>query len=120
MNLLTAPLTAVLIGLFVRSKTVAAALFLSIQAIIFTFQSVLVLLAWMAGLGGFGGATDGAFGPAPTELPLVFSEPDLWLYGLVNLAIFGAGLALTLGIVTLRARRRAKHVTGEVGIAPAH
>lgn len=107
MNLLVAPLSAVLIGLFVRSRLIGAALFISIEALVFTFQTLVVLLAWMSGQGGFGGAVDqGAFGPFPTQFPIAFSESEVWAYGLLNVAIVAVGLLLTTGIATWRRRRR--------------
>ena len=107
MNLVTMPIVAILVGLFVRSRLLGAVLYLSIQAIVFTFQTLMVLLIWMAGIGGpFGGT--GAFGIAPTGFPIPFSEPDIWMYGLLNVAVLLVGVALTVGIISLRARRRAR------------
>lgn len=84
-------------------------LFLAIESIFFTFQTLAVFLAWMAGDGGFGGATDqGAFGPTPSGLPLKFNDLDLWLYGLVNFALIAIGVALTIAVVSFRIRRRRK------------
>ncbi|UUT35296.1 hypothetical protein [Microbacterium elymi] len=109
MNLLVTPVLVVLIGLFVRSRLIATLLYLVIEAILFTFQTLAVLLGWMAGEGGFGGATEqGAFGPAPTGFPLKFDEGEFWAYGLVNLGIMTIGVAIVVLIVTLRNRSRAK------------
>lgn len=109
MNVLVAPFAAVLIGLFVRPRATAVALYLGIEAVLFTFQTLMVLLAWMSGQGGFGGATDaGAFGPAPTGFPLAFSEGEVWAYGLLNTAVILVGIGITLGVATLRERRRAR------------
>ncbi|OAV60253.1 hypothetical protein [Enteractinococcus helveticum] len=109
MNLVTMPIVAILVGLFVRSRLLGAVLYLSIQAIVFTFQTLAVLLAWRAGQGVFGDATEaGVFGPAPTGIPIVFSETELWLYGLINVVILSVGVALTVGIISLRARRRTR------------
>lgn len=107
MNILIAPIAAILIGLFVRSRLLGAVLFLAIEAVFFTFQTLVVLLAWMAGQGGFGEATErGAFGPAPTGFPIAFDEGEVWAYGLVNLAIIVVGVAITVVIATLRKKRR--------------
>lgn len=109
MNILVTPVLVVLIGLFVRSRLIAALLYLVIESIVFTFQTLMVLLSWMAGMGGFGGATEqGAFGPAPTGFPVHFSEGEAWLYGLANMGIMIVGVALVVLIVTLRNRSRAK------------
>ncbi|MDO5373054.1 MAG: hypothetical protein Q4F10_06350 [Corynebacterium glutamicum] len=109
MNILFIPILAVLIGYFVRSRLSAVVLFLAIESIFFTFQTLAVFLAWMAEDGGFGGATDqGAFGPTPSGLPLKFNDLDLWLYGLVNFALIAIGVALTIAVVSFRIRRRRK------------
>lgn len=109
MNILLTPVLVVLIGLFVRSRLNATLLYLVIEGILFTFQTLSVLLAWMSGEGGFGGANEkGAFGPTPTGFPLRFDEGELWAYGLVNLGIMVIGVAITMLLVTLRNRGRAK------------
>lgn len=119
MNLFVAPISAVLIGLFVRSRLLGAVLFLAIEAVFFTFQTLVVLLAWMSGQGGFGGAQEtGAFGPAPTGFPIAFIESEVWSYGVVNLAIIGVGLALTVVVNRLRQRRRARRAVA-VDLDPA-
>lgn len=48
MNILFIPILAVLIGYFVRSRLSAVVLFLAIESIFFTFQTLAVFLAWMA------------------------------------------------------------------------
>lgn len=109
MNILITPVLVVLIGLLVRSRLSAALLYLAIEAILFTFQTLTVLLAWLGGEGGFGGADDrGAFGPSPTGFPVEFDEGEVWAYGLVNLGIMAVGVGLTLVVVTLRNRGRAR------------
>lgn len=109
MNILVTPILVILIGLFVRSRLSATLLYLVIEAILFTFQTLAVLVAWMAGEGGFGGATDkGAFGPFPTGFPLHYDEGEIWAYGLVNLGIMIIGVILTVLLVSLRNRSRAK------------
>lgn len=109
MNILFIPILAVLIGYFVRSRLSAVVLFLAIESIFFTFQTLAVFLAWMAGDGGFGGVADqGAFGLTPSGLPLKFNDLDLWLYGLVNFALIAIGVALTIAVVSFRIRRRRK------------
>lgn len=109
MNILLTPVAAILLGAFVRPRATAVALYLGIEAILFTFQTLAVLLAWMSGEGGFGGATEnGAFGPVPTSLPLILDEGEIWAYGLVNLLVVLVGAGITLGVATLRERRRAR------------
>jgi hypothetical protein len=109
MNLLVTPVAAVLIGLFVRPRLTGVTLYLGIEAVLFTFQTLVVLLAWLSGQGGFGAETGpGAFGPAPTGLPLTVVEGEVWAYGLVNLVIMLVGIGILVGIATLRERRRAR------------
>jgi hypothetical protein len=111
MNVLVAPIAALLIGLFVRSRLMAAILFLCIEALFFTFQTLVVLLAWMAGQGGFGEAAErGAFGAAPTGFPISFDEGEVWAYGLVNLGLIVLGAAITVAIAALRERLRRRSV----------
>jgi len=109
MNLLLTPILVVFIGLFVRSRLMAALLYLVIEAILFTFQTLLLLLNWLnGGLTVFG---DGMFGPTPKGLPLVLNEGEVWSYGLVNLGIMTMGVALTVLFVTLRNRSRERRST---------
>lgn len=116
MNILVAPLAAILIGLFVRSRMIGVLLFLAVESLYFTFQTLIVLLAWMGGQGGFGGATErGAFGPAPTGFPVAFDEGEVWAYGLVNLGMILFGLAITIAISALKQRRIAKREAVEAG-----
>ncbi|MHA3722550.1 hypothetical protein ACXR2T_01595 [Leucobacter sp. HY1910] len=113
MNILMTPVLVILIGFFVRSRLIATLLYLVIEGILFTFQTLAVLMAWMAGEGGFGGATDqGAFGPSPTGFPLQYDEGEIWAYGLVNLGIMAVGVILTVLIVIFRNRGRAKKSDG--------
>lgn len=118
MNVLVTPIAAVLIGLFVRPRAVGVALYLAVEAVLFTFQTLVVLLAWLAGETGFGGTADtGAFGPTPTGLPLSYVEGEIWAYGLVNLVVILIGVGIVLGIGSLRERRRAGRAIGDA--APA-
>ena len=115
MNVLVTPIAAVLIGLFVRPRAVGVALYLAVEAVLFTFQTLVVLLA---GETGFGGTADtGAFGPTPTGLPLSYVEGEIWAYGLVNLVVILIGVGIVLGIGSLRERRRAGRAIGNA--APA-
>lgn len=109
MNIIFTIVAAPLIGWFVSSRTGAVAIFLAAQSLLFSFQTLAVLLAWLSGEGGFGGASDqGAFGPVPTSLPLTYQEGDFWAYGLVNLAIVAVGVLLVVGLGHLRDRRRVR------------
>lgn len=109
MNIIFTVVAAPLIGWLVRSRTGAVAITLAAQSLLFTFQTLAVLLAWMADERGFGGASEsGAFGPAPTTFPISYSEADFWAYGLLNLTLVVVSLALAIAFSHLRARRSAK------------
>ena len=115
MNVVVAPVLAVIFGLSVRSRFRAVVLYLVIQSLFFTLQTLVVLLSWMGGEGGFGGATDqGAFGPAPTGFPVAFESGEVFAYGLVNLALIGVGIVIMLGVAALRRRRAAHRETVQV------
>lgn len=106
MNLVFTVVAAPLMGWFITSRPGAISIFLAAQSILFSFQTLSVLLAWMAGERGFGGTAEhGAFGPAPTSWPVRYDEGELMAYGVVNLALIGVGLVIVVGVGHLRARR---------------
>lgn len=116
MNIFFSPLAAIVIGLLVPSRLKAALLYLVVESLFFTFQTLVVLLAWMGGQSGFGGAAEqGAFGPAPTGFPLAFSEGEVWAYGLVNLALIVLGVGIAVGAAALRIRRRQRRALPAAG-----
>ncbi len=112
MNILFTLVAAPLIGFFVKQRSTAVALYLAAEASLFAFQCLALLLAWMAGEGGPTGAQDqGAFGPAPTGVPISYDESELYAYGLVNLVVVLVGIGLTTGLnVVARRRASRKHV----------
>ncbi len=115
MNILFTLVAAPLIGFFVTQRGTAIAVYLGAEASFFAFQSLAVLLAWMAGGGGFGGAQDqGAFGPAPSGVPIAYQESELYAYGLVNLVIAIVGVGLVVGLNALARRRAARRNMVEV------
>ncbi len=76
---------------------------------VFAFQSLDVLLNWMGGNSGIGGAK--AFGPFPSgPLPITYSESEVAVYGLVNLVIALVGVGLTILGTWVASRRGAKDV----------
>lgn len=106
MNIVFTLVAAPLIGWFVRPRTAAVSIYLATGAVVFTFQTLAVLIAWFAGESGFGGASDhGAFGPAPTALPISYTEGEVWAYGAVNLCIYLVGTGITLLVAAARRRR---------------
>jgi hypothetical protein len=100
--MLLAPLP---IGFFVKNRTAGFIAYLALQAFVFTFQSVELVIAWA------GGSTE-AFGPFPKA-----DNGEVLAYGVVNLVIYGIGLGLLyLGQrLALRRSRRA----GAVQLDPA-
>lgn len=108
MNIVFTVLAALPIGFLVRKRGLAVVTYLAAEALVFSFQTLDVLLNWMAGRNGLGGAK--AFGPFPTAIPIDFKESEVYAYGVVNLMITLAGIGLTvLGTVVAgkRAARRA-------------
>lgn len=107
MNIVFTIVAAPLLGWFIRSRPAAVAVYLAGVSVLFTFQTLAVLLSWLAGETGFGGASDhGAFGPFPTELPLTYVDGEVWSYGLINLLISLTGVGITVLLNRLRARGR--------------
>lgn len=104
MNLLYTLLAALPLGLFVPRRHWALLAYLVTGSFLFTFQSLGVLLTWMAGDTGLAGGT--GFGEPPTgEFPVAYSGGELTAYGVVNLVITLVGIGLVLVGSRLRARR---------------
>jgi hypothetical protein len=113
MNIIVTILVALPIGLLVRNRGTALLSYLIADLFVFTFQTLDVLLNWMAGKGGLGDAQ--AFGPNPGAFPISYSESDVFAYGVVNLAITLAGTGLVLLGHRIRARRAAAKNVVTVG-----
>ncbi|TWP38337.1 hypothetical protein [Leekyejoonella antrihumi] len=96
MELLLMLLLPLPIGLFVKNKIVGYLIYVAAHGFAFTFQSTVLLLAWV------GGDTS-AFGPYPDA-----SAANVWPYGAVNLLIFLVGIGLVALGHRLTARRTAK------------
>jgi hypothetical protein len=103
MNIIFTVLVAVPIGFFVRGRGRAILTFLALDAILFTFQTLSVLLDWLGPTQGFDGT---AFGPKPTAFPATYSNDALAGYGLVNLVVLVVGVGLVV-LGSYLARRRA-------------
>lgn len=97
------------IGFAVPRRSVAVLVFLVADSFVFTFQSLDVLLNWMAAGDGVNG--QGAFGAAPKAFPLAYQESEVLAYGLVNLVIIAIGIGLTIGANALSARHAGKRRT---------
>lgn len=102
MNVIYTVLFAFAFGYFVKQRGVAIALYLAVDALVFSFQSLSLVLSWLAH------ESPSAFGDFPDQLPVQYSQSELFGYGVINLVIVLAGV----GLVTLggwvRARRTAR------------
>lgn len=98
MNIIYTILIAFALGFFVRQRVAACALYLAGGAFVFAFQSVNLLLEWVAG-------SQSAFGgPYPD-----YESSKFVGYGLVNLIITLCGIGLVMIGVKLgdqRAKRQ--------------
>lgn len=104
MNLIFTIVFAFGIGYAVKQRWTAVILYLALDAILFSYQTVGVLLSWMADRPPI------AFGPAPSRFPIEYDQSEVWGYGAVNLVIIAAGVGLVvLGnrVAARRASRRA-------------
>lgn len=108
MNIVFTVLAALPIGILVRKRGLAVITYLAVDALVFTFQTLDVLLNWMAGQNGLGGAR--AFGPFPTAIPIDFKESEVYAYGVVNLIIVLAGIGLTVLGTVIAGKRAARRV----------
>lgn len=113
MNILFTILAAFPIGFFVRPRMIAVTAYLAADALIFTFQTLGMLLTWMAGEGGISG--EKAFGPFPTGFPIEYEKSEFVAYGVVNLVIVLAGIGLTLLGTRVAAKRSARKDVVTVG-----
>jgi hypothetical protein len=113
MNIVFTILVALPIGLLVRNRGTALLTYLIADLFVFTFQTLDVLLNWMAGKGGIGDAH--VFGPNPDAFPISYSESEVIAYGVVNLVIMIAGAGLVLLGHRIRTRRTAAKNVVTVG-----
>lgn len=101
MNVIFTILAAFLLGFAVQRRGLAIVTYLALDAIVFTFQTLSLILGWLAGTSTF-------VGPPSTSLPVRYSQSELWSYGVVNLVIMAAGVGLTILGTKVAARRTAK------------
>jgi hypothetical protein len=101
------------IGFFVRNRLAGFVTYIAFQAFVFTFQTLDVLLNWMAGSGGLGG--EKAFGEFPTGFPINYDGSQIYAYGLVNLVIALAGIGLNIIANRIATRRAARKNVVAVG-----
>ena len=102
MNIIFTVLFAFAIGYFVKERGLAVVGYLAIDAIVFAYQTLSVLMSWMAD------EPPVAFGPSPTGFPVEYSGSELAGYGVVNLVIIVVGVGLVIAGTKVRARRAAK------------
>lgn len=100
MCLIFTVLIAFPLGFFVKQRGVAVCLYLALDAMLFSFQTLNLLLEWLSG-------SEHAFGAAPTTLPAEYEGSDLLGYGLVNVAIAAVGVGLVLAGSRVAAKRAA-------------
>jgi hypothetical protein len=103
MNIAFAILAALPLGLLIRNRETAVLAFVIADLFVFTLQTLDVLLNWMAGKSGIGGAQ--AFGPYPSAFPISYAQSEVIAYGVVNLIITLTGIGLVLLGHRIRARR---------------
>jgi len=103
MNIIFTVLFAVPIGFLVKERGIAILTFLALDAILFTFQTLSVLLNWLGPTQGMAG---NAFGPKPSGFPAAFSQSELTAYGLLNLLVLVVGVGLVV-LGSYLARRHA-------------
>lgn len=113
MNILFALVAGIPMGYFIRKRSLAVVAFLAADSFLFTFQTLVVLLAWMSGETGIGGAK--AFGEFPTAIPISYDESQVLAYGAVNLVLLLVGIGLTLVGGWVRSRRTARREVIAVG-----
>jgi hypothetical protein len=108
MTVVFAVLFAFPIGYVVRQRALAVVAFLAAGAIVFSYQTLGVLLDWMAD------NPPTAFGPSPTSFPVEYSRSETWGYGVVNLVVFAVGTGLVVLGTWVRARRAARRTAVSV------
>jgi hypothetical protein len=115
MNLLFTVLGAFTLGRLVPRRSAALVAYLIADSFLFSFQTLNVLLTWMSGATGMGGAS--GFGNSPSgTFPIDYATGEVIGYGAVNLAITTVGVGLVLLGARVRARHAA-HVAGHHSVA---
>lgn len=109
MNIIFTVLFALPIGYFVKQRGLAVVAYLAVDAIVFGFQSVTVLLDWLSN------SPPVAFGPSPTGFPITYSSGELLAYGVVNLIVIAVGVGLTVLGTVIAKRRSVKREAVLVG-----
>jgi hypothetical protein len=104
MNIVYTVLVAFPLGFFMARRSTALLSYLVVGSFVFTWQSLGVLLTWMSGGTGLGGAS--GFGDSPSgQFPIGYDNGELIAYGVVNAIITLAGVGLVVVGSRVRARR---------------
>jgi hypothetical protein len=116
MNLIFTIVAAFPLGYFIARRQHAIFTYLIVGSFVFSLQSVALLLTWMSGGEGLGGAS--GFGDSPTgSFPIHYSNGEVVAYGVVNAIITLAGVGLVMLGAKLRARRLAHSPSSVVDVA---
>lgn len=107
MCLIFTVLLAFPIGYLVTTRLPAVNLYLALYSLLFSVQTLNLLMEWMAG-------SDEAFGAAPTTFPTDDSA-NMLAYAVVNAVIALVGTGLVILGTRLAAKRAAKKDTVSVG-----
>jgi len=109
MNLLFTVLGALPLGFLLGRRHLALLAYLVVDAFVFSFQTLTVLLTWMSGGTGVGGGS--GFGDTPNgTFPIHYERGEVAAYGVVNLLITLAGIGLVLLGAWVRGRRGSHHL----------
>lgn len=110
MTIVLTVLLALALGFVVKERAVALLTYLALFGIVFTYQTLSVLLSWMAD------RPPVAFGPSPQGgFPVTYDSGEAWGYGFVNLVVLAVGAGLVLLGHRLARRRAGKKVAVTVG-----
>lgn len=94
-------LFAFALGFLVKTRLPAVNLYLALYSIVFSVQTLNLLMDWMAG-------SDEAFGSVPTRFPTDYSSSDVIAYAVVNGAIVLVGTGLVVAGARTATKRAAK------------
>lgn len=103
MNVVFTVLFALAIGYAVRPRGLAIVAYLALDSVVLSFQTVSVLLSWMAD------RPPVAFGPSPRgSFPITYSSAELLTYVLVNVVVTAVGVGLVVLGGRIARRRTAR------------
>ncbi|GAA4391689.1 hypothetical protein GCM10023153_09990 [Ornithinibacter aureus] len=115
MNIIFTLASSFALGYFIKQRGLAILTYLALDATVFAYQTLAVLLEWLGPQQGFEGE---AFGPKPHGFPVQFSPHELAGYGVVNLLVITAGVGLVV-LGSHLARRRVRTRPAPQRLEPA-